>query len=98
MFSSCPSSCSTSAKTQSRASSAKLNVNSKVVIPSVRRLSAGSSRLTATPQLVARKANWLSDSDESLEIKPALTPSLFPHKPSTIYFTVEGEKGKLSNL
>ena len=45
----------------------------------------------------SKKTNaWASvGDDEKQEKVPALVPSLFPHIPPTIYFSVEGEKGNI---
>ena len=46
----------------------------------------------------SKKTNaWASTGDDEKQEKiPPLVPSLFPHISPTIYFSVEGEKGKLN--
>jgi len=76
---------------KSRASSARLT--------SLNRWSGtvGSSKPCSSASLKKTNA-WASTGDEKQEKAPPLVPSLFAHVPSTVYFFVEGEKGRLSNL
>ena len=73
---------------KSRASSARLTTLSRTWSGA-----AGSSKPSSS--VSSKKTNaWGSSADEDKQEKlPALTPSLFAHVPSTVYFFVEGEKG-----
>jgi len=56
---------------------------------------ASSLRNSASAGSKRQSNNWVnSGSKEDGDVKPALVQSLFQHVAPTIYFTVEGEKGK----
>ena len=74
---------------KSRASSARLT--------SLNRWSGTVGSSKPCSSVSSKKTNaWASTSDEKGEKAPPLVPSLFAHVPPTVYFFVEGEKGRSS--
>ena len=72
---------------KSRASSARLT--------SLNRWSGRVGSSKPCSSVSSKKTNaWASTSDEKEEKAPPLVPSLFAHVPPTVYFFVEGEKGR----
>jgi hypothetical protein len=84
---------STAASRISSAPSATLH-REKIVKSLSRQSSAKSTRRASlkSADVGTSKGRWIACGTE--EIKSSLTPSLFPNVPSTIRFTVDGERGQ----